>query len=203
MTFKELTFQELREAFLQQPYVQDVYHYANKKHKKGDLKFKRNGEPALVAKGRPVVPKEVDCRLQELLADPKVIAIALYRNVTMDSSALGQCSALPVGDKADLSVKRVDDLPPWLNDLPSQRQHLQGVFRKTAELLADNDQVDEVGAEDGYRCLSYDEAVSAARNTYTDDDIEIDDNPKTSRTDNGCWVQAWLWVPYPQLDEEE
>lgn len=51
---------------------------------------------------------------------------------------------------------------------------------------------------------SYDEVVQAAREEYaapSDDDIEIDDNPMTSRGDVGCWVQAWVWVRYPEKEE--
>lgn len=37
------------------------------------------------------------------------------------------------------------------------------------------------------------------------DDLEIDDEPKTSEaTDRtGCWVAAWIWIPNPEVDEED
>lgn len=40
--------------------------------------------------------------------------------------------------------------------------------------------------------------VDRAREAYCDssEDIEIDDVAFTSRTDDGTWVQAWVWLPY-------
>jgi hypothetical protein len=40
--------------------------------------------------------------------------------------------------------------------------------------------------------------LEKARDRYardSDDDIEIDDDAKLSETENGTWVQAWVWVP--------
>ena len=58
--------------------------------------------------------------------------------------------------------------------------------------------------EPKFKPLSDEEAVQYARETYcrnSDDNIEIDDDTiRLSRTDNGVWVNAWLWVPY---EEEE
>jgi hypothetical protein len=38
--------------------------------------------------------------------------------------------------------------------------------------------------------------IEAARAQYTDDDIEIDDDPEVSRAldESGAWVAAWVWV---------
>ena len=36
--------------------------------------------------------------------------------------------------------------------------------------------------------------IAQAREQYCSDDIEIDDKTRVSPTDEGCWVQAWLWV---------
>ena len=30
----------------------------------------------------------------------------------------------------------------------------------------------------------------------SDDNIEVDDNAIISETDEGVWVQAWVWVPH-------
>jgi hypothetical protein len=40
--------------------------------------------------------------------------------------------------------------------------------------------------------------IEDARSLYQNDDIEIDDNAKLSETDDGAWVQAWVFV----LDKE-
>lgn len=36
--------------------------------------------------------------------------------------------------------------------------------------------------------------IEAARKIWADDDVEIDDDPLTSRAEHGCWVSAWVWV---------
>ena len=41
------------------------------------------------------------------------------------------------------------------------------------------------------------EEIALARERYaagSDNDIEIDDNAKVSRADDGTWVQAWVWL---------
>ncbi|MFO0452698.1 MAG: hypothetical protein ACK52I_29265 [Pseudomonadota bacterium] len=35
------------------------------------------------------------------------------------------------------------------------------------------------------------------------DDIEIDDTPGVSDTDNGVWVSAWVWVPNAKIEGNE
>jgi|TARA_R100001163_G_scaffold8408_1_gene8318 hypothetical protein len=39
------------------------------------------------------------------------------------------------------------------------------------------------------------DVIKLARKLYVCEDIEIDVSPKTSVTDEGVWVQAWVWVP--------
>jgi hypothetical protein len=34
-----------------------------------------------------------------------------------------------------------------------------------------------------------------ARGLYEDDDCEIDDDAKCSPSEEGNWVQAWVWIP--------
>jgi len=33
-----------------------------------------------------------------------------------------------------------------------------------------------------------------AKECWTDDDLEIDENATVSAGDDGAWVQAWVWV---------
>ncbi len=76
---------------------------------------------------------------------------------------------------------------------------------KTA-LRKDSKQRGEGNTDADYQELSYDEVVEIAREEYadpSDDDLEIDDNPNTSRGDVGCWVQSWVWVRYPAKEDEE
>lgn len=46
-------------------------------------------------------------------------------------------------------------------------------------------------------------AIKAARDLYGTDDIEIDDDAKLSTTDDGVWVQAWVWVHNEDMPESE
>lgn len=39
-----------------------------------------------------------------------------------------------------------------------------------------------------------DRAIARAREQATDE-LELDDEPRTSRSEGGTWVQCWLWVP--------
>lgn len=58
----------------------------------------------------------------------------------------------------------------------------------------------------------YDEAVAerevyagtieSARNTYCNDEINIDDDAMVSVGDDGVWVEAWVWVQNPEDDED-
>lgn len=38
---------------------------------------------------------------------------------------------------------------------------------------------------------------------HATDEIEIDDDAGTSASDEGTWVQAWVYVPNPEEDDEE
>lgn len=48
--------------------------------------------------------------------------------------------------------------------------------------------------------------IERARELYeadSNDDIEVDDEAAFSPGDGGCWVQAWLWVRWAEVTEEE
>jgi hypothetical protein len=40
-----------------------------------------------------------------------------------------------------------------------------------------------------------------AADTYVSDEIEIDSDAGTSPSDEGTWVQAWVWVPWPDCED--
>jgi hypothetical protein len=42
--------------------------------------------------------------------------------------------------------------------------------------------------------------ISEARETYCDDETEIDDEPLVSLGDDGGWVSAWVWVRNKDAD---
>jgi hypothetical protein len=45
--------------------------------------------------------------------------------------------------------------------------------------------------------------IEDARLEWTDDDLEIDNTPITSRGDGGTWVMAWVWMRDSDPDEDE
>lgn len=48
-------------------------------------------------------------------------------------------------------------------------------------------------------------AIPAAKAKYAmhgaDDNLEVDDDARTSVADNGVWVQAWVWISNDELEE--
>lgn len=56
--------------------------------------------------------------------------------------------------------------------------------------------MNELESEDDFVYASSDE-ITAARNRHctSSEEIEIDEPAKVSQSDDGYWVQAWLWVP--------
>lgn len=40
--------------------------------------------------------------------------------------------------------------------------------------------------------------IEEARALYTNDDVEIDDDPLVSVAEKGVWVGAWVWVEAPE-----
>lgn len=57
-----------------------------------------------------------------------------------------------------------------------------------------------------YRELTDEEAIVRARKLYGSDDIEVDDGvgdpgAMCSRGTDGCFVRAWVWVPYPEIED--
>lgn len=42
-----------------------------------------------------------------------------------------------------------------------------------------------------------------AADVDTDDDLEVDDKPLYSASDEGVWVMAWVHVPHPEKQEEK
>lgn len=64
---------------------------------------------------------EIGIYKQFLRKKPDVEYAMSYINITLDSSQLGHSSWLAVGPSCH--YKTLAEIPPWLNDLPSQRQH--------------------------------------------------------------------------------
>jgi hypothetical protein len=48
--------------------------------------------------------------------------------------------------------------------------------------------------------VACDALIELARETYQNDDREIDDDAGTSPTDEGSWVQAWVYVRKPTVE---
>lgn len=47
------------------------------------------------------------------------------------------------------------------------------------------------------------ELIQVARNRYCTDEIEIDDAPSVSYGDDGVFIQAWVWVAFDEVDNED
>lgn len=47
------------------------------------------------------------------------------------------------------------------------------------------------------------QAVLALDRCFSDSDYDTDDQPKVSRGERGAYVSAWIWVAYPEIDEQE
>lgn len=45
--------------------------------------------------------------------------------------------------------------------------------------------------------------IDRAREAYSSDDVEIDDVAFTSRTEDGTWVQAWVWLPHANDEDTD
>lgn len=47
------------------------------------------------------------------------------------------------------------------------------------------------------------EVLRVARETYVrSGEVEIDNDADMSYADDGCWVSAWVWVPYEEENDE-
>lgn len=40
--------------------------------------------------------------------------------------------------------------------------------------------------------------LERARLLYGEDDVQIDEDAVVSETEDGVWVQAWVWLPKPE-----
>jgi hypothetical protein len=123
---KEITRDELFAEFEEEPYEQ------RKRRKDGAPMFDRWGVPIMVrGSGPKEVPADTRKMLDGLIARADVDGLILYVNIQMDSSSFGRKQAMVYGPGC--TFKTPDDAPGWLNDLPSQRQYTQAIFRKPKE----------------------------------------------------------------------
>lgn len=77
----------------------------------------------------------VHARIIELAKTPDAIALAVFENITFDSSLFGQRTAYVVGPNNTFkTLEQIDG--KWVNDLPSQRMHATS-YVTVADLLAE------------------------------------------------------------------
>lgn len=92
---------------------------------RGKPTFDRYGDPIMCivtdAAGKPVVEVPQTIRQQFARLREGAIGFVRYCNMQLDSSELGRRSVVPYGPGRQF--KTLDDLPPWINDLPSRRQY--------------------------------------------------------------------------------
>lgn len=89
-------------------------------------------------------------------------------------------------------------------DIDAQEWVLQNVFDdafcndcETSTNIVEAEVTSEVSP-----CVTDDEIIAKARDIYAMDNIEIDGDPPLSKADDGAWVQAWVWVKYPEVTNE-
>ena len=54
--------------------------------------------------------------------------------------------------------------------------------------------------------LATPEEIERARNEFclgSNDEIEIDEGARVSRGDDGFWVAAWVWLRYPDTENNQ
>lgn len=74
---------------------------------------------------------------------------------------------------------------------------LRIIRQRCPELVAHLDDTDAL-CNDPRR----DDAIGLARE-QTDDDLEIDDEPELSPSDDGVWVAAWIWISNYDIGVED
>ena len=62
-----------------------------------------------------------------------------------------------------------------------------------------NEAIESNGSEE-QKALCHKAVAKYAHNT---DDIEVDQNAPLSKSDDGCWVQMWGWIPNEEIDAAE
>ncbi len=123
-TMKEVNREELFDLFKEKPYVQ------RKRVKDGKPMFDRYGDPIMVpGDGPEAVPVETRAALENNLARKDVDGMVVFENIQMDSSAFGRRTSMIYG--SGCTYKKPEDCEgQHLNDLPSQRQYPQYLYRK-------------------------------------------------------------------------
>lgn len=110
-----------------------------------------------------------------------------------------------------LWLGQVQEVVDWLINNPASRQ---SACQEAGESLADalirvsDEGINGAVSELRLACMEAmylldDSAevraiIEKARDKYemgSDNNVEIDDRPNISMADQGCWVQAWVWVP--------
>ena len=123
LKLKQLSRDELYAEFEEDVYIQ------KRRVKDNKPMVDRGGQPIMILTSEPVsIPPETRAKLDELLAREGVVGMLLYVNMQMDSRELGRKNAVPFGPS--VTTKDVETAPPFLNDLPSQRQYPQAVYYK-------------------------------------------------------------------------
>lgn len=121
---REVSRDELFDLFKEKPLVQ------RRRKKDGEPMVNSYGDPVMEWNGKPEeVPAETRAALESNLAREDVDGMIVFENLQMDSSAFGRRTAMIYGPGC--TYKKPEDCEgQHLNDLPSQRQYPQYVYRK-------------------------------------------------------------------------
>lgn len=81
------------------------------------------------------------------------------------------------------AVKTLAAVNGGLGELPdAELEELKGAIEKCETAIKDR--------------TIYAAEIKGVREVYCSDEIEIDDDPVTSASDEGVWVSAWVWMPH-------
>ena len=98
-------------------------------------------------------------------------------------------------DLATLNELLSDNLTAWEGEEDSVKEEHADLIERLKAFDEKMVQINEV-ADEGL--------CDEARALYGSDEIEVDDQSVgVSHADDGSWVNAWLWVPNAEEDEDE
>lgn len=104
--------------------------YAPVLNRKGLPKKNRDGSIKEASTGRRSISEGIKRQLEAVLARPDVVGMILFRNVTLDSSELGRCSALPYGPGCTYkTLEEIGGRP--IGDVPSRFQYPESYCLKS------------------------------------------------------------------------
>jgi hypothetical protein len=94
----------------------------------------------------------------------------------------------------------VEQMKEWAQLLEAGETPTESIIAGLREVAADVEGGQAYSREQSLSDPQHAELVEVARDlTAYRDETEVDDDAALSRGDDGCWVQAWIWVSHDEL----